>query len=217
MTSEDDIKNYQKALEKNEIYPGNMPHCAACNTDSSFFKLHGYRERQFLNIINMMVTIVFCTLVRFRCPGCGKTFTFYPDFAIPYKRYTRQSIVEFSSNYTEHDEMTYRKAIMMDHEVPGYEDKERTLSHSTLYRWITTLGGYFTTCQKAMNLLFQEKAELSLHRELAQLTVSERKFRSEKQRECLVNVRKFIRIEACFQSVFGVSVFTSLARNCFYT
>ena len=37
----------------------------------------------------MLIKAAFCSLIRFRCPGCGKTFCFYPDFAIPYKHYTR--------------------------------------------------------------------------------------------------------------------------------
>jgi len=79
----EDIKAYQQKVEKDKITPHNLPACPRCSVDSSFFKIHAYRERRFLIIVEMLINAAFCTLIRFRCPGCGKTFTDYPDFAIP--------------------------------------------------------------------------------------------------------------------------------------
>lgn len=193
-----------------------MPPCLRCYMQSVFFKLHGYRERQFLILVKMMVVKVFCSLVRFACPGCGKTFTYYPDFAIPYKQYTRQTVEEFSANYTENDEMTYEKAVMVDHDAPGYENGGSTLSPSTIHRWITTLGGYLNTCRNAMDLVLQAEPERPVNRIVAQLTFPERKYRSEKRKSCLIACRKLICIEALFESVFDVSMFNKVAMNCFY-
>jgi hypothetical protein len=77
----EDIKAYQQKVEKDKITPHNLPPCPRCSVDSSFFKIHAYRERRFLIIIEMLIKAAHCSLVRFICPGCGKTFTFYPDFA----------------------------------------------------------------------------------------------------------------------------------------
>jgi transposase-like protein len=82
------IKAYQAQVEKDKITPEGLPPCPICELEPLFFKLHAYRERRFLLIIEMLVKSIFCTLVRFRCTGCGKTFTQYPDFAIPHKHYT---------------------------------------------------------------------------------------------------------------------------------
>jgi hypothetical protein len=65
----------------------------------------------------MLVKAVFCTLVRFRCTDCGKTITSYPDFAIPHKHYTRQTIESFSRAYVENDQKTSEDAVMTDDSV----------------------------------------------------------------------------------------------------
>jgi len=82
----EDIKAYQKQLEKNKIKPDNLPPCLRCHVESTFFKEHAYRGRKFLVIVDMLVKTVLSALIRFRCPGCGKTFTYYPDFALPHKQ-----------------------------------------------------------------------------------------------------------------------------------
>ena len=79
----EDIKAHQKRVEKDKIIPDNLPPCSRCSVESEFFKIHAYRERRFLIIIEMLIKAAYCSLVRFKCPGCGKTFTHYPEFAIP--------------------------------------------------------------------------------------------------------------------------------------
>ena len=120
----EDIKAYQQKVEKDKITPHNLPPCPRCSVDSSFFKIHAYRERRFLIIIEMLIKAAYCSLVRFKCPGCGKTFTFYPDFAIPHKHYTRPSITGFSASYLESDDMTYQQAVMVDNSTPGYPQND---------------------------------------------------------------------------------------------
>ena len=95
----EDIKAYQEKVEKDKITPDNLPACPRCSVEPAFFKIHAYRERRFLIIVEMLIKAAYCSLVRFRCPGCGKTFTNYPDFAIPHKHYTRQNIMGFAANY----------------------------------------------------------------------------------------------------------------------
>ena len=97
-------------------------------------------------------------------PGCGKTFTFYPDFAIPHKHYTRPSITGFSASYLESDDMTYQQAVMVDSSAPGYPQNDigrcSTLAPSTIHRWITTLGRFTETCRTALILLLAGKSRL---------------------------------------------------------
>ncbi len=71
-------------------------------------------------IIKMMIQAVFSALMRFKCPGCGKTFTYYTEFEIPHKHYVQPVITDFSSMYVESDEMTYKQVVMIDNEAPGY-------------------------------------------------------------------------------------------------
>jgi hypothetical protein len=143
-------------VEKDKIAAHNLPPRPRCRVDSAFFKLHAYRERRFLVIVDMTVRSGLCTLVRFSCPGCGKTFTYYPDFSLFHKHYTCTSMMGFTGTYVESDDTTYKQTIMVDGSAPGYPGGERTLAPSTIHRWFTILGGLVETCQKALSFLLQE-------------------------------------------------------------
>ena len=114
----EEIKAYQEKVEKSKITPDGLDPCPRCNLEPGHFKIHAYRERRFLIIIEMLLKAVYCTLVRFKCAGCGKTFAFYPDFAVPHKHYTRPTVVTFSSTYVEDDQKTYKDAVMTVDGVP---------------------------------------------------------------------------------------------------
>ncbi len=210
----EEIKAYQAKVDKYKITPDNLPPCIRCELESTFFKLHAYRERIFLVIVLQYVKKAPCTLVRFKCPGCGKTFTSYPEFAIPYKHYVRPVIMEFSKAYVESDQMTYKKAVMVDHGAPGYPDDDRTLSPSTIHRWITTLGGFSKTCQKAKSLLLQKDPDSRIDEDLVQLKIPARKYRSRQRRNLLHRCRSLLVIDAFFKAAFKISVFTELGLTC---
>jgi hypothetical protein len=108
----ENIKAYQDKIEKQKITPESLPPCPRCNIESICFKIHAYRERRFLIIVEMIIRAVFCPLVRFKCPGCGKTITFYPDFAVPHKHYTRQTVLGFATAYLKTD-ATYEQAVIV--------------------------------------------------------------------------------------------------------
>jgi len=210
----EDIKAYQRKVEKNKITPHSLPPCPRCNVDSSFFKLHAYRERRFLIIVEMWIKAVFCSLIRFRCPGCGKTFTFYPDFAIPHKHYTRQSLMGFAANYLESDDSTYQQGVMIDNSAPGYPQTESTLAPSTIHRWITTLGRLTNCCRTALLLLLEENPLSSICRNLARIIIAQRKFKTHQRKKHLICCRQLLMIEAIFKATFDTSIFTKLATRC---
>jgi hypothetical protein len=210
----EDIKAYQKQLEKNKIKPDKLPPCSRCHVESTFFKEHMYRDRQFLVIVDMLVETVLSALIRFRCPGCGKTFTYYPDFALPYKRYTRQTVTHFSRSYVQNPDATYQKATMVDGSVPGYPDNEQTLAPSTIHRFITHLSRLITSAQKALGLVLQENPASSICRNLAKLTAVRQKYKTKARRDILLQCLKFFAIEALFQHTFHTSIFTKLAIRC---
>ncbi|MES0447279.1 MAG: DUF6431 domain-containing protein [Desulfobacterales bacterium] len=213
----EDIKAYQQKVEKDKITPYNLPPCPRCSVESEFFKIHAYRERRFLIIIEMLIKAAYCSLVRFRCPGCDKTFTNYPDFAIPHKHYTRPSITGFSANYVESDEMTYQQAVMVDNSAPGYPQNDATLAPSTIHRWITTLSRFTKTCRTALILLLQENPVSSICRDLARLIISPRKYKTNQRKKQLINCRQLVIIEAFFQATFKTSIFTKLATRCAFS
>jgi Domain of unknown function (DUF6431) len=215
----EDIKTYQQKVEKDKITPHNLPPCPRCSVDSIFFKIHAYRERRFLIIIEMLIKAAYCSLVRFICPGCGKTFTFYPDFAIPHKHYTRQSITGFCSGYVESENITYQQAVMIDHSAPGYPQSDlsadaATLAPSTIHRWITTLGRFTDTCRTALMLLLEQNPVSSICRDLARLVIGRRKYKTNAREKQLTACRHLVTIEAFFQAAFKTSIFTKLATRC---
>jgi hypothetical protein len=212
-----DIKAYQEKVEKDKITPHNLPPCPRCSLDSSFFKIHAYRERRFLIIVEMLIKAAFCSLIRFRCPGCGKSFTFYPDFAVPHKHYTRQSLMGFSANYLESDHMTYQQAGMVDNSTPGYPQTESTLAPSTIHRWITPLGRLTSTCRAALLLLLQENPLSSICRDLARIVIPQKKFKTHHRKNQLIGCRQLLMIEAIFKATFNHSIFTKLATHCAFS
>jgi len=213
----EDIKAYQQKVEKDKITPHNLPPCPRCSVDSSFFKIHAYRERRFLIIVEMLINAAFCTLIRFRCPGCGKTFTFYPDFAIPHKHYTQLTIMRFAGTYLQSDDITYQQAVMFDHSAPGYHQNDATLAPSTIHRWITSLGRLTNTCRTALILLLQENPVSSICRDLARLIIPQRKYKTNDRKKQLIGCRQMVIIEAFFQVTFKTSIFTKLATRCAFS
>jgi len=207
----EDIKAYQQKVEKNKITPDNLPPCPRCRVESEFFKIHAYRERRFLIIIEMLVQAVYCSLLRFKCPGCKKTFTNYPDFAIPHKHFTRPSITGFSASYLESDDMTYQQAVRIDGSVPGYPQNDATLAPSTIHRWITTLGRLTQTSRTGLILLLQQNPVSSICRNLAQVVIPQRKYKTKRREKQLINCRQLMIVEAFFQATFKTSIFTKLA------
>ena len=213
----EDIKAYQEKVEKDKITPHNLPPCPRCSVDSQFFKIHAYRERRFLIIIEMLIKAAYCSLVRFSCPGCGKTFTHYPNFAIPHKHYTQPTLTGFSARYLDSQTMTYQQAVMVDNSVPGYRQNDATVASSTIHRWITTLGRLTQTCRTALILLLQENPVSSICRDLARLIIPQRKYKTNQRKKQLFACRQLVIIEAFFQATFKTSIFTKLATRCAFS
>lgn len=183
-TTIEDIKSYQEKVNNDEITPFNLPECSRCHSDSQSFKLHAYRERRFLIIIKMLVEAVFCSLVRFRCSKCGKTFTSYPDFVIPYKHYTRKTIESFSKSYVEGDQKTYKSAVTIDNGVPEHQHNCQGLAPSTIHRWITTLANLI--------IAYQDASATSLQKEsFSHLIIPKNKYKTDLRKECLLRCRCF--------------------------
>jgi hypothetical protein len=171
------IKAYQEKVEKGKITSDGLDPCPRCNLESEHFKIHAFRERRFLIIVKMLVEAFYSTLVRFKCARCGKTFALYPDFAVPHKHYTRQTVVAFSSAYIEEEQKTYKDVVMTFDGAPTCLETGRQLAPSTVHRWISTLAGIFTAYQAA-----KEKACSGLSKR----QIPKKKYRALTRREVLL-------------------------------
>jgi len=184
----EEIKAYQEKVEKGKITSDGLGPCSRCNLESGHFKIHAFRERRFLIIVEMLVEAVYSTLVRFKCTRCGKTFAFYPDFAIPHKHYTRQTVLKFSSTYVEDDQKTYQDAVMTIDGVPECSEKGRPLAPSTIHRWISTLAGIFTAYQETKEKPLRKKA----FSRLCKRQIPKKKYRTLTRKTVLLKCRSFL-------------------------
>ena len=182
------IKAYQEKVEKGKITSDGLAPCPRCNLEPGHFKIHAFRERRFLIIVEMLVEAVYSTLVRFKCARCGKTFVFYPAFAVPHKQYTRPTVLKFSSTYIEDDQKTYKDAVMTIDGVPECSKKGRPLAPSTIHRWISTLAGIFTAYQEAKEKPLQKKASSRLCKK----QIPKKKYRTLTRKAVLLTCRDFL-------------------------
>ena len=210
----EDLKAYQDQVEKDEITPQGLPPCPVCEAESRLFKIHAYRERRFLIIVEMIVTSVWCALIRFKCPGCRKTFTFYPDFALPRKHYTRQTIMGLAETYVASEQSTYEKAVEQEAGgSPEYPDGQRSLAPSTVHRWVTSLCQLKQTTRTALELIRQQDPATRACRVLARLDIAGSKYKSGARRDQLLGCLRLLAVEAFFKQLFRLSIFTRLARG----
>jgi len=211
------IKQYSDLVRKGES-PCHLMFCPLCHVAPDHFKRHDKRRRKFLVIVEQVTHVVIGLLTCWKCPGCGTCFTGYPPFALPYKRYTLPTICAFSRRYVENDSMTYRKLIQQNPIgtlQPCY-DRECQLNHSTIHRWIGTLGQFDTIIRKAQDLILQADPASTVCRDLAGLTVACRKYTSERRKMLLLACRRLLDLEKRFCRLFDVSIFHNLATKCAY-
>jgi transposase len=200
------IKAYQNQVEKNKITPHGLGPCPRCHLESIFFKLHAYRERRFLVIVDMLVKAVFCTLVRFRCADCGKTITSYPDFAMPHKHYTRQTIEGLSRAYVQNDQKSYQDAVVIDDAVPERPVSGQALAPSSVHRWIGTLAALIIAHQQAKKKSLPQKPAAQLCSHLSSIQIPEKKYKTYHRRRCLLLCRWFFKIQDFLKNQFSPSL-----------
>jgi hypothetical protein len=182
------------------------------------FKYHGSRKRQFLVIVDRLVQRVVSALTRWKCSCCGKTFTLYPEFALPYKRYVLQDVCRLSGRYVTDDGVSYRKAVQVNRMAVCYGAgggepiDDRVLWPSTLHRWVGFLGGLKDTLQQAWRLIRAKSAACDDFRRA--VLVPCWKYRSEQRREVLQTCGRLLATDRAYQDHFDVSVFTHLATLC---
>jgi len=194
--------------------------CPICGRWPGAFKYHATRTRTFRVIVNRMVQAVVSALTRWKCPACRRTFTLYPDFAVPCKRYVRQDICRLSERYVTGDDLSYRKAVQVN-EMAVYYDAvaagsqaidDRVLRSSTLHRWIGWVGGLRRTLREAFQLIRARSATCDVHRERVPLAPG--KHRSERRKAVLQACGRLFRTDEAYRHFFQTSIFPDLATVC---
>jgi hypothetical protein len=67
---------------RQRVDPCYLPPCPYCGVTPDFFKRHENRGRIFYIIVDLIITAFQGLLSRWKCPGCNKTATSYPGFAL---------------------------------------------------------------------------------------------------------------------------------------
>lgn len=132
------------------------PHCGTTRKSGMPFHRHTVRERDLRVTVRRLVYRFVVKLARWRCPVCRTTFTNYPPFMLRHKRYALPEMRARAARYVQDDGLSYRRAVT-ESSMPifhgeigvadsGSSEHKRNseaipiLSHTTLFRWVTTLG-----------------------------------------------------------------------------
>ena len=208
-------------LVKQGLLACGLPPCTRCGVAPDLFKHHEKRKRSFFVIVKQIVETVIGLLSRWKCPGCNKTATDYPDFALPYKRYTLPTIQAFSQVYVQDPSASYRRLV--DNCPLSYEinigsdtDREPMMEHSTIHRWITTLGSYYRLVQNATDLMIQADPTSSLCRDLASLKIHPGKYMTSARKQTLLICSQLMTLFFLYRSMFNVSMTPKLATHSGY-
>jgi len=127
--------------------------CPYCGAIPSRFLRNGRRKHIFRTVEQGIVSQITGSLARWKCPVCRRSFTEYPEYAVRGKRFSRGTIQALCERYFRDGRTTYRETVCDDgipiaypesgRSVSGFDDDDAqtpALSHTTVYRWITTLG-----------------------------------------------------------------------------
>jgi hypothetical protein len=216
-----EIEKYGLDVLKNKVRC-ELPRCSVCQTLPDLFTRHQARPRKFYILYDALIQTFLCLVIRWRCPGCRKTFTQQPPFAFPRKRYTRESILDFSACYLENQAATYRTTVSDEEGMPIFHAltaeaetiDDKRLAHSTPYRWITCLGGMKQILRGAQDLILQKNPASSVYRDLAAIEVSAQKYVKAARKLVLKRCRQMLRLEVHFRATFLASIFPFYATNC---
>ena len=209
------IKAYGKRAKRGEI-PCELESCPRCAALAAGFRRHGVRKRLFLVLVGLIVERVWSYLPRWKCPICGRTFTDYPPFALPFKRYALPNIQERCAAYVEDDARTYEEGVKEAGEQISHADPDKgaKLWPSTLWRWVTALGRFPATVREALALIKQKAPSTGLFRVLGEARINESKFRSAERKLVLQRCRELSLADRVYRDLFGVSIFPDLATAC---
>lgn len=203
------INNYTKLVENNEIKAEGWS-CPKCKEKPLYFSPHEKKLRLFYVIVERLVHRIESLLMRWKCPLCDKTWTQYPEYALAYKRYTKEDLREFTSKYLEGDLMTYRKSVQkrglaIFHEGIEGENEGKSLSPSTVWHWLGFTGSLLLLIADCLAMIKEKSPESGVFRKI--FAVNSRKYRSDERREILQNSMKMLAVEEEYVKIFSRPIF----------
>lgn len=179
--------------EQNANLPPIRKCCPCCFSEQATFKQHDSRARELRYVVTFWVKTFLLTLFRWKCSVCNATFTVYPRFLLPYKRFITPSMLSLCQNYLRVGEASYRDIAYPGKSQYAYENNgSRELSHVSVWNWFKGLLPFAQNAHKTIQLLFRAVPDSSIHREV--IPVNSRKYQSEERQICLEQVELVIRV-----------------------
>ena len=215
-----EIKEYTESVLANQ-FSCDLERCPRCEKEPHAFKRHALRERIFLVVEGAWVLKEPSLLTRWKCPLCNDTFTHYPPFAIPHKRYVQASVFACAHSYLDEDRKTYRQASQREGRPIFFKGDsadtidDRTLAPSTIHRFIVFLAGLGRTLRTALRLIREKSPSAGIFRRL--YPVGSWKYQSVARKHELEDTHQLLAVEASYRALFGPSTFTELATACRWT
>lgn len=217
MSVKEEIKAYKEAVLAGEVKCASAE-CPECELAPDEFKVHERRRRWFYVIVGAFVERLVSMLVRWECPLCGRTFTQYPPFALPYKRYVRQTVETLSEKYVCEESCTYEESVKVNSQGIGYLPAgrhggsqqlgvidERQLAPSSVWRWLSFLGGLKETLRRALRLIRAKAPSSEVFRKAA--AIAHYKYRSRERGDLLRRVLQLRYARHEYRRLFGRSFF----------
>jgi hypothetical protein len=203
------IKAHEKEILSGKV-PDDLQVCSKCKGNTRAFTLHESRPRLFLIIIDCFVQQVSSLLGRWKCSLCHRTFTHYPDFAIPYKRYVKDALMPLSRKYLEEDHATYASVVRKEEDAIVYKSSdskkyECQLAGSTVWRWLAYIGSLTEAIRRALRMIREKDPSSGIFRQIQ--PVKARKYRSNERKRVLQQCIRFFTAEKELGRLFSGSIF----------
>ena len=214
------IKSYDGNVHRGEVQC-RKEQCPLCQGIPEEFKLRELRPRIFLALIEELITRFESYALRWMCTLCKGRFTELPEFAIPYKRHVEPTVVSLAEEYLENDEATYEDVVGCIGYPPenkkSSEDagEERTrypqLASSTLWHWLTWLGGLTEAASEGKDRIMQKDPSLSVR--LEALAIPAGKYISQERPGVLERAKSFLRANKEHRRLFGVGMLPEFEKR----
>jgi hypothetical protein len=136
---------------------------------------------------------------------------------LPHKRYVHQTIKQKCGVFLGNED-TYRQSVeeqgrpTVYDEAPCGGESSAALAPSTLWRWLSWMGGHKRTTREALRVIREANPNAALHREA--WSISPKKYRSEPRRQVLEKALELLVTEKIFQRQFNRLLFPHFATAC---
>lgn len=209
------IGEHEQELFARKI-PQGLNSCPYCFETSENITLHALKDRYFYIIVKTMVRVIESILGRFKCSSCKRTFTFYPSYAVPYKRYVKIQLLDIAEDYLEEKGKRYQDAVSCDDSPIMYESEDpsspdKYFEGSTVWRWLSYIASFEQILPQVKDLIRQKSSTSPIFRQV--IDIPRKKYRSEKRKKQLLSATMVVLVAREFARYFNLSIFTDFARG----